>query len=52
MKTIIMLGALIALSGCATSGLNVSWSFIATYNTPHATPGAPVAAKPVEEAEK
>lgn len=47
MKTIIMLSALIALSGCATTGLNVSWSFIATYNTPHATPGAPT---PVEQA--
>lgn len=34
------------LAGCSTTGLNVSWSLVATYNTPHATPGAPVPTEP------
>lgn len=39
----VLLGLVAGLSGCA--GLNVSWSVVATYNTPHATPGAPVPAE-------
>lgn len=42
MKRLGMLGVALALSGCA--GLNVSWEVVATYNTPHATPGQPVPA--------
>jgi hypothetical protein len=41
MKKTILLATVLALTGC--TGLNVSWSVVATYNTPHATPGQPVA---------
>lgn len=49
-RTLINLAVLGAFAASATgcAGLNVSWSVVATYNTPHATPGEPVAAKKAE----
>lgn len=43
MKSVLLILMAVMLTGCA--GLNVSWSMVATYNTPHATPGAPVPAE-------
>lgn len=43
----VLLWLVAGLTGCA--GLNVSWSVVATYNTPHDTPGRPVPAKQPDE---
>ncbi|HYD58982.1 MAG TPA: hypothetical protein VEC35_01410 [Noviherbaspirillum sp.] len=46
----VLVGLMAGLTGCA--GLNVSWSVIATYNTPHAAPGTPVSVEKPTEAAK
>lgn len=40
----ILAGLTFGLTGCA--GLAVSWKVVATYNTPHETPGPSVPAEP------